>query len=821
MAVRCFSRRASWGCAVAAAALLALLALTPSAFAAGDANMTSCPNESLPGFEQYLPDCRAYELVTPPFKGGVRIEGATVSADGTHAILSSAGGGFAGTENNVLVPLYELSRTASGWVTSPIDPPASIFTENNNSQLFSSDLSKSVWVLRHPSQSTRTSDLYLREPDGSFVKIGPMVPPAGAAGPPAGSTDVFSGFLDLEAGSDDLSHVVFSAFVGGETFSWPGDSTVALRSTLYEYVGTGNAHPDLVGVSDGHTVVRGKALPAGQLISDCGTELGSLEGDRYNAISADGETVFFTVEHTQQRIEEKEFCRLNTEHGQHIEEGTGPEVNELYARVGGIETVSISEPSASQCQQCFVPSTNALGRRPGVFEGASRDGSKVFFGTSQELLAGATTENLYEYDFDNPIEKKVVRVSIGSPTPEVVNVARVSEDGSHVYFVAKGRLTHEPREGKNGRCIAELSSSERAEEEQAEVEEAEKEGRAEAGAKCRPKEGETNLYVFQRDIEHPTGRIAFVATLVGVNEEGEDDTTDWSAHDRRPVQATPDGRFLVFQSVGDLTSGDTGDQSKIFEYDAETEELVRVSRGQVGYAPGEANAQTRPATISSAPFGTTAFGGTNATQGLAVSTDGSEVLFGSTAALAPQAEVAAAAESNSVYLYRSNGAISNGNVYLISDGKDVGVFFREPGAILEGLDPSGADAFFLSGDHLVSGDSDLQFDLYDARVGGGFPTRAAEATCVGEACQGTPPAAPQFSLSGSILTPGAAPPSSSPPSLPGPASKPIAKSLTPAQKLARALKACKRKRGKKRKLCEATARKTYRGKSAANAKGNG
>ncbi len=183
-----------------------------------------------------------------------------------------------------------------------------------------------------------------------------------------------------------------------------------------------------------------------------------------------------------------------------------------------------------------------------MFQGASEDGSKAFFLTEQELFAGARGMNLYEYDFDDPLHEKLVRVSTGSEEPEVQGVARVSEDGTHVYFVAKGVLSGRNAEGRE------------------------------------PVLGGENLYVFERDAVYPAGRVAFVATLSPA------DLVDWEAEDeRRPVQVTPDGRFVVFQSVADLTAGDTSSEPQVFEYDAVAERLVRVSTGQAGYASGLAN----------------------------------------------------------------------------------------------------------------------------------------------------------------------------------------------------------------------------------------
>ncbi len=591
--------------------------------------------------------------------------------------------------------------------------------------------------------------------------------------------------------SSDLSYIVFKSHAPSgpdePNLLWPGDTTSRTNApSLYEYSGTGNtAPPELVGVKG-----------TGGLISNCGTVLGGEQGDMYNAVSASGEAMFFTAESGSGCI--------------------GPAVDELYARRDGSETVAISEPTSSQCAAC---STGA--RSAAEFQGASEDGSKAFFLTEQELFAGDTTMNLYEYDFENPEGEKIVRVSAGSAKPEVQGVARVSKDGSHVYFVARGVLTAQPDPSLPA-------------------------DRREAVA------GADNLYVFERDLAHPQGHVAFVVTLCsGSGESGAvsdpqchgSDAEDWGESGSGPVQATPEGRFLVFGSSGDLTSGDTSAGRQIFEYDAAREELVRVSVGQhspAGYecptthvveegynCDGNTDESGIAAGIQ-APDYTGHDYPTASETGLAVSGDGSYVFFTSPDGLTPGAldkrQVNGFSErevfAQNVYEYHSTvgGSIGEGNVYLISDGRDVtlGISGEASGVELFGTDASGEDVFFSSSDQMVGQDTNTQADVYDARVDGGFPAPVSPVECAGEGCLPGPSAAPLFgsatsssAASGANVSP---PPVVSPPVV---EAKTKPKPLTRTQKLANALRACRKVARNKRAACKARAEKRFGGKAKA------
>jgi hypothetical protein len=793
---------------VGLAALAVCLLPSSPAVAAGDANTTGCSpaTEASPGFRTYLPDCRAYEMVTPPYKeGGVISDaGIAISSDGSR-VLALTTSAFAGTEDDLeLDAYYEFQRGAMGWVTSPLSPLASLFPEAHPPQTslpVSADLGASLWSATTTSTLGAEEDLYLEPSPGTSLRsIGPEQPSPSTGG---GSQEN----LSLVGASADLTHTLFRIISPsereielGQNRPWPGDTTIPSpgRYSLYEYVGTGNTEPVLVGVSN-QEQLRGKPhLNEGAaLISQCGTTLGGVQeavhNDVYNAVSGSGGTVFFTAHSGP--CEESSVA------------GAGPKVNELYARIDGTTTVALSEPSLSvpgrQCEgECLEAQKEEGGfeRHEGDFAGASEDGSKVFFTTEQPLVNQdkGTNPDLYMEEIEGASVERLVQVSHdphAGQAAEVQGVARVSEDSSHVYFVAKGELTEGPNhEGKEPvagadnlyvydtasdvtKFVATLLMSE------AEATKIEEEGLSELLEEV----GRCNGSGSCRNEVVDNGLMA-IESVKGV----------WSPADLRPVQATPDGRFLVFSSLEQLTAGDESKVPQLFEYDAETEKLVRVSIGHDGY-----NDDGNVAGIADVPRipepnydGEHVGAGLPATVGssLAISNDGSRIVFESTDSLAPEAVTGA----NNVYEYRE------GNVYLISDGQ---VSPSGHAAHLIGMDGSGRDVFFSTEDQLVPQDTDTLLNIFDAREGGGFPAPVSAPGCSGDACQGLPAAPPRLPLlNGSSTQAGGENVAAAGHK---PVLKPKAASLTRAQKFARALKVCKMKQKKQRATCEKQARRQY------------
>jgi hypothetical protein len=702
------ARRSTLAGLVSLCALAGTLAVLPAPAAAEE-----CPNAAFRvGPSAHLPDCRAYEEVTPSFKDAGRVHMEGYGPEGDSGLLD-IGAGPAGLEGfpdagfaTGPTAYFTQSRMAAGWTTTPDDPPTSEYEpylENGFSDLggVSLDHRTTVWTERKVGQPDNSVGIFLRRPDRSIVEVGPAMPPTA----PSGLAEEVGRFAELRVHgvSADASHVFFSLEHG----FWPSDHTEGGSASLYEYEGVGNATPMLVGVSDGTTVVDGRTLPAGEVLSRCGIQLGGTHY-AFNAVSTDGDTVFFTP---------KPGC------------AGAPPVEEIFARIDNgsadARTVAISEPTEEDCAACYEKGklVSAGQIANAVYMDASEDGSKVFFTTTQPLLGGDSSNNIYEYDFDAPAGERLVRVSAGDstvsdPTAEVVaeTIPVCSQDGSHVYFIAGGVLTTTPNsEGEA----------------------------AEAGA--------NNLYVFERDAAYPAGRTAFIARLSGR------DVVYWGGSvfegeggysgGQRGGDVTPDGRFLVFASNRDLTADDTSAIKQVFEYEAQTGALVRVSIGQDGFnhngnvsSPYESTVIERPnyEDYSAALYWSAQ----------SVSADGSYVFFQSIVGLTPQAfneqvigytpEKNQPVYANNIYEYH------DGRVSLISDGQDV-TFNNAPDSSntrLIGTDASGDDVLFTTADQLVGQDTDTNVDVYDARIGGGFPAPAPPPACAGEGCQGPLSAAP-------------------------------------------------------------------------------
>jgi NHL repeat len=233
--------------------------------------------------------------------------------------------------------------------------------------------------------------------------------------------------------------------------------------------------------------------------------------------------------------------------------------------------------------------------------------------------------------------------------------------------------------------------------------------------------GVPNLYVSRR------AGLTFVASL------SNNDSSDWSSEaTSKTSMVSPDGEHVVFMSDVGLTGYDNQDvltdkpDSEIFIYDAAEGRLHCVSCNPSG---------EQPAGPSSVPGWLNTEAPTHY-----LSNDGNHVFFDSLDALTPRDTN----DAEDVYEWERNGPCGRpeGCTYLISSGVDKG---RSQFA---DASPNGENVFFLTAARLVSEDISEDADLYDARVGGGFPATPSPAPCVGEACRG--PLSPALVLSGPL-----------------------------------------------------------------------
>ncbi len=425
----------------------------------------------------------------------------------------------------------------------------------------------------------------------------------------------------------------------------------------------------------------------------------------------------------------------------------------------------------------------------GLFLAASSDGSKVFFTDCHRLTRDATAVNdgrcerevkvpaaaiyentgghqlltgndLYEYDFNRPMGERLVDIT-ADPNPsdpfgaDVQGVLGISEDGSYVYFVASGALASG---AQARRCIEPLDELAKREEEAeeggapvsvTERQTLEAEQRAESGSDQLNSGRGCNLYVLHRG--EPTRFVAVLGPqddhFTRSGDAGESTRVGTWERDigERTAEVTLLGGAVVFESAQQLTGYDNSSLLhsevgqprqrgiEIFVYEANVAggRLRCVSCSPVNQAPA-------PESGGVVGWGTYLPVSMRPTMRRRwISDDGSRVFFDSSQPLVPQD----VNERQDVYEWEREGtggcshatSVWGGCLYLLSGGEANG-----RGYFVDS-DATGDNVFFVHRGVLGTVGSE-QANLYDARVGGGFPT--ASQGC--NSCEAFPSAEPGF-----------------------------------------------------------------------------
>jgi sugar lactone lactonase YvrE len=327
--------------------------------------------------------------------------------------------------------------------------------------------------------------------------------------------------------------------------------------------------------------------------------------------------------------------------------------------------------------------------QPATFQTASADGHRAFFITSEQLVDTDTDNlpDLYMYDEEAPVGHRLSRVSVDQGTGVGSRGAiGTSRDGHWVYFVNDH---------------------------------------------------------FEIDLWHD-GTVSVAGRIKDTQDLGDNVPYNWNLE---PLQArvTPSGHELLFatHSGFELTGHDhgsscanylaqgTGPCQELYVYSADTDSLVCASCDPSG-GPSTANARVSVRTGQ---------GGSLTGWHLphAFSDDGTKLFFSSRAALVR-------GDTNGkidAYEWEAQGSggcqRAVGCISLLSSGTSPDdSYFMDAGS-------EGNDVFILTRQRLVGWDVDQAYDLYDARVGGGFPQPpTVPAPCGGESCRpaSAPPASP-------------------------------------------------------------------------------
>ena len=452
-------------------------------------------------------------------------------------------------------------------------------------------------------------------------------------------------------------------------------------------------------------------LPDGEASNDdtsAGTALDSDIQNHYrfqsvvHAVSADGSRVFWSAS------------------------SSGGAGQQIYLRENADREQSLDGSCDEPEKACTIPVSESVTNASARFQTGSVDGTKAIF----TVEAGPLKGNLYEFDAATEQSHLIAEKTLG-------NILGSSDDGSRVYFASEGASVQEQSEGAV--------------------------------------KGQSNVYLDDG------GAIRFIGLLSSADLGNVDGNPIATTPVSRTVRVSPDGLHLVFMSDSkalservagydntDVKNGEA--DAEVYQYDATANgglgKLRCVSCNPTGALPsgrelrGADNQQGEKGTDPWAAASVPRFE-TDLYQPRYLSDDGNRVFFNSYDALVPRdtngkedvyqwetAGTGGCTTNSSSYVPSSEGCLD-----LISSGQS-----NEDSEFLD-ASSSGADVFFAAGESLLPADPGL-VDVYDARIGGGFPPPSSPpVVCEGEACQGAPvPPLDTTPASFAFFGPGSPPP---------------------------------------------------------------
>ncbi|HUC08234.1 MAG TPA: hypothetical protein VMR96_09095, partial [Solirubrobacterales bacterium] len=582
-------------------------------FSTAAAPQDDCPNAAIRAQQGIrairLPECMALELVSPPVKANQFARRASLSADGDRAIFESVAALGGTPRQGGIFDRYVSSRTSSGWSTTSTVPPVQYtvgYLSTGLPCVYSPDFSHWATFASTTTQAKVGIVTALQgSTDDPFSALSPTMTPTFL---PDGTDTLTFGInnADCEGSSADTNHFFFNIV---DSFTYlPGEPKMLGFGTfgnVYDAYQDENGVPSVrILQRDGNGVVIG---------GHCGAEIGAQSfaySVKRGAISPDASRIYFT-----------------TRPGQKLSDGNCQPTVNLQRIMKRVETPAgpwISEPIQSECDR-VAPACSTNDGDDG-FEAASQEGGKLFFTTVRQLAnsdldtgpgpncrfgsayAGC---DLYLHDASQPEGEQLTQVSAGdatTPTPgqgaEILGVAALGGDGSHVYFVAQGVLTTHPN-SEGASAVA----------------------------------GQPNLYLYEKDANNPNGRTVFISTLTpedeGVWRVGAEGVDAFAVPtlgiDPENQSVGGDGHLLVFNSRASLVASDTdGGLTDVYRFDSVTGDLVRVSQAAPGGSDnGPFPTMTNKYTASADP------GPQKYSVGRFTSEDGETIVFETAEALDP------------------------------------------------------------------------------------------------------------------------------------------------------------------------------------------